>query len=32
VLGRAVTADPDPSAAMDRVLAEIRAETSGAGG
>ena len=26
ILGRAVTADPDPTAAMDRVLAELRAD------
>jgi orotidine-5'-phosphate decarboxylase len=31
VLGRAVTADPDPMAAMDRVLAELRADASETG-
>jgi orotidine-5'-phosphate decarboxylase len=31
ILGRAVTADPDPATAMDRVLAELRANVSGAG-
>jgi orotidine-5'-phosphate decarboxylase len=31
ILGRAVTADPDPAAAMDRVLAELRAAASETG-
>jgi orotidine-5'-phosphate decarboxylase len=31
ILGRAVTADPDPTAAMDRVLAELRADVSETG-
>jgi orotidine-5'-phosphate decarboxylase len=31
ILGRAVTADPEPSAAMDRVLSELRADPSETG-
>jgi orotidine-5'-phosphate decarboxylase len=31
ILGRAVTADPDPTAAMDRVLSELRGDVSKTG-